>query len=187
MSVLIDQIMAANREFVRESVKQGGLDAISKYPKRNLAVLTCMDTRLLLFLEPAMGLERGEAKIIKVAGNTACEDFDSVIGSLMVAVYELHVHEIIVMGHDDCGMLHTTADSLCDKMKAQGIDQVLIDGVRPRLEAWADSICDVDSTVCQTVERLKHNPYLPKDILVHGAVIHPDTGEIRIVTKETEA
>ena len=56
MSVLIDQIMAANREFVRESVKQGGLDAISKYPKRNLAVLTCMDTRLLLFLEPAMGL-----------------------------------------------------------------------------------------------------------------------------------
>ena len=105
MSALIQQITTANEAFVKEALAQGGLDEVSKYPNRNLAVLTCMDTRLLDFLEPAMGLRRGEAKIIKVAGNTAFDDFDSVIGSLMVAVYELHVHDIVVMGHDDCGML----------------------------------------------------------------------------------
>lgn len=181
MSGLVDQIVKANKQFVEQSLRQGGLEAISKYPKRNVAVLTCMDTRLLSFLEPAMGLERGEAKIIKVAGNTACEDFDSVIGSLMVAVYELHVHEIIVMGHDDCGMLRTSADSLCVHMKEHGIADAVINGVRPKLSAWADSIDDVEQSVVDTVKHLKGNPYLPKDILIHGMVIHPDTGEIRIV------
>lgn len=117
MSELTQQILKANERFVKQSLSQGGFDEVSKYPSRNLAVLTCMDTRLLSFLEPAMGLVRGEAKLIKVAGNTAFEDFDSVIGSLMVAVYELHVHDIIVMGHDDCGMLKTTADSLCRHMQ----------------------------------------------------------------------
>ena len=101
MSELTRQILKDNERFVKQSLSQGGFDEVSKYPSRNLAVLTCMDTRLLSFLEPAMGLVRGEAKLIKVAGNTAFEDFDSVIGSLMVAVYELHVHDIIVMGHDD--------------------------------------------------------------------------------------
>ena len=96
MSELIRQILNTNENFVKQSLSQGGFDDVSKYPRRHLAVLTCMDTRLLNFLEPAMGLVRGDAKIIKVAGNTAFEDFDSVIGSLMVAVYELHVHEIIV-------------------------------------------------------------------------------------------
>lgn len=115
MSLLANQITKANHAFVEKTLMHGGLEVVSKYPNRNLAVLTCMDTRLLDFLEPAMGLRRGEAKIIKVAGNTAFEDFDSVIGSLMVAVYELHVHDIIVMGHDDCGMLKTTSDSLCQK------------------------------------------------------------------------
>ena len=87
MSELTQQILKANERFVKQSLSQGGFDEVSKYPSRNLAVLTCMDTRLLSFLEPAMGLVRGEAKLIKVAGNTAFEDFDSVIGSLMVAVY----------------------------------------------------------------------------------------------------
>ena len=132
MSELIRQILKTNENFVKQSLSQGGFDDVSKYPRRHLAVLTCMDTRLLNFLEPAMGLVRGDAKIIKVAGNTAFEDFDSVIGSLMVAVYELHVHEIIVMGHDDCGMLHTTADSLCRHMVEEGIDEKAIDAIRPK-------------------------------------------------------
>ena len=69
-SPLLQQLMDANREFV---AKHARLDAepVSKYPKRNLAVVTCMDTRLLDFLEPALGLSRGEAKLIKVAGSTA--------------------------------------------------------------------------------------------------------------------
>lgn len=181
MSELIRKITMANRAFVQQALSQGGLDEVSKYPNRNLAVLTCMDTRLLDFLEPAMGLRRGEAKIIKVAGNTAFEKFDSVIGSLMVAVYELHVHDIVVMGHDDCGMLNTTSDSLSQKMAEAGIDRAVIEAVRPKLKQWADPIGSVDESVKDTVKRLRCNPYLPKDIAVYGMVIHPHSGEIRVV------
>ena len=144
MSELTQQILKANERFVKQSLSQGGFDEVSKYPSRNLAVLTCMDTRLLSFLEPAMGLIRGEAKLIKVAGNTAFEDFDSVIGSLMVAVYELHVHDIIVMGHDDCGMLKTTADSLCRHMAEEGIDDAAIAAVRPRRAVLTHLSHDMD-------------------------------------------
>ena len=73
----------------------------------------------------------------------------------MVAVYELHVHEIIVMGHDDCGMLHTTADSLCRHMVEEGIDEKAIDAIRPKLAQWADPVTDVDTSVCDTVRRLR--------------------------------
>lgn len=181
MSELTRQILKANEHFVKQSLSQGGFDEVSKYPSRNLAVLTCMDTRLLSFLEPAMGLARGEAKLIKVAGNTAFEDFDSVIGSLMVAVYELHVHDVIVMGHDDCGMLKTTADSLCRHMAEEGIDEEAIAAVRPKLEQWADPITDISASVCDTVRRLRANPYLPSSLTIYGMVIHPHTGEIRVV------
>ena len=95
MSELIQQIEKANAAFVEEH-KAGGLTEVSKYPSRSVAILTCMDTRLLDFLEPAMGLKRGEAKIIKVAGNTAGRSFNSVVGSLMVAVYELHGQRLSV-------------------------------------------------------------------------------------------
>lgn len=181
MTTLTEQIAKANLQFVADHFSCGIPEEVSKYPKRNLAVVTCMDTRLLDFLEPAMGLARGEAKIIKVAGNTAYDDFDSVIGSLMVAVYELHVHDIIVMGHDDCGMLKTTADSLCQKMADAGVAAEHIAAVRPKLEAWADPIADVDQAVKDSVQQLRQNPYLPKDITVYGMVIHPHSGEIRIV------
>lgn len=179
-SVLLQQIMEANRQFVAQHL---ALDAppVSKYPQRNLAVVTCMDTRLLDFLEPALGLARGEAKIIKVAGSTAFSDFDSVIGSLMVAVYELHVANILVIGHDDCGMLATTAESLCAKMQERGIDPQAIAAVRPKLEAWADPIGNVFQSVRQAVKALRENPYLPQDVHIYGAVIHPHTGELVLV------
>ena len=181
MSDLIEQIKEANKEFVHSGIAAGGREEVGKYPSRNLAILTCMDTRLLDFLEPAMGIERGDAKIIKVAGNTTNESFDSVIGSLMVAVYELHVQHIIVMGHDDCGMLKTTADSLCRKMLEAGIDEKNITAIRSKLQEWADPIQNVDEAVRNTVQHLRDNPFLPDSVMIYGMVIHPGDGAIRIV------
>lgn len=181
MSTLVDQIQAANKVFVDAGIAAGGREIMSKYPSKHLAILTCMDTRLLNFLEPAMGLQRGDAIVIKVAGSTATESFDSVIGSLMVAIYELRVRDIIVVGHDDCGMLKTTADSLCQKMLAAGIDEKNITAIQPKLKAWADPIMNVDEPVRHTVRCLRNNPFLPDYVTVYGMAIHPDDGAIRVV------
>lgn len=181
MDLLTEQIMTANRAFAAQARRDGRLKDVSKYPNRHLAVVTCMDTRLLDFLEPAMGLSRGEAKIIKVAGSTVFDDFDSVIGSLMVAVYELHVRHIVVMGHDDCGMIATTSESLCRHMAEAGIDDDVIASVRPKLRRWADPIGNADDSVRDTVRRLRRSPYFPPSVAFYGMVIHPGSGEIRLV------
>ena len=89
--MIIDQLLEKNQEFLRNFK---GEDP-GKRPAKKLAIVTCMDTRLTDFLEPAMGLERGDAKIIKNAGNTITDD---ALRSLVVAVHSLGVEEIMVMG-----------------------------------------------------------------------------------------
>ena len=74
-----------------------------KRPAKKLAIVTCMDTRLTDF-EPAMGLERGDAKIIKNAGNTITDDALSHLWLRCI----LGVEEIMVIGHTDCGMANVT-------------------------------------------------------------------------------
>ncbi|MBC3537447.1 beta-class carbonic anhydrase [Megasphaera hominis] len=185
MSDLVSYIKEANHTFVTDHAASG-ITELSKYPARKLAVLACMDARLLYLLEPALGLKRGDANIIKVAGNTAGRGFDSVIGSLMVAVYELHVEDILVIGHDDCGMLHTTSASLCEKMAAAGIPAAVIEELEPRLMAWADPVCDSEESVRVAVRQLQKNPYLPDTVRFHGAVIRPDTGDVRFIVENAE-
>ena len=107
---LLEQILEENAKFTA-SLPESYLhrnDKVSKYPARKLAIYTCMDTRLVDFLEPAMGIARGEAKVIKAAGNMITGPFDEVIRSLMVAVYELGVNEIMVVGHKHAGAWYKT-------------------------------------------------------------------------------
>jgi len=67
MLTLLEDILQENAKFIQETgIDYSQLDsAASKYPRRNLAIVTCMDTRLTGFLEPALGINRGDAKIIR--------------------------------------------------------------------------------------------------------------------------
>ena len=75
----------------------------TKYPDRKIAILACMDTRMTELLPAALGLKNGDVKLIKNAGGQVMHPYGSVMFSLIVAVYELDVDTIIVIGHDDCG------------------------------------------------------------------------------------
>ena len=89
---LLDQILEENARFVAQ-LPESYLhrnEKVSKYPARQLAIYTCMDTRLVDFLEPAMGIARGEAKVIKAAGNMITGPFDEVIRSLINGLLEHH-------------------------------------------------------------------------------------------------
>ena len=88
---ILEEVLESNDHFVKHlpevycAIKQHE----AKLPNRHLAIVTCMDTRLVDFLEPALGIRRGEAKIIKNAGNTVTGPFEATIRSLMVGVFEL--------------------------------------------------------------------------------------------------
>ena len=81
----IDQIIAFNREYVASKGYEAHLT--DKYPDKKLAVLSCMDTRLSVLLQEALGLKNGDAKVIKNAGAVIPSPWDSAMRSLIVAVY----------------------------------------------------------------------------------------------------
>lgn len=182
---LLEQILQENARFTAELPESyiHRNDKVSKYPARQLAIYTCMDTRLVDFLEPAMGIARGEAKVIKAAGNMITGPFDEVIRSLMVAVYELGVNEIMVVGHKDCGMQHFTSASLKERMLARGVKPEAIAAVEGEFSKWVDAFHHPRENVEKTVAEIKSNPLLPKDIIVHGLLFCPDSSRLEVIVR----
>ena len=100
-----------------------------KYPDKKLAVLSCMDTRLTELLPAALGLKNGDAKIIKNAGGLVISAFDSAMRSLIVAIYELGVEEIMVVAHSHCGACHMSFDHFRHEMTARGVTDETLDTI----------------------------------------------------------
>lgn len=181
---ILEQILQANRSFIK-NLPEESLHVCpqcnSKFPNRHLAIFTCMDTRLVEFLEPAMGIGRGEAKIIKNAGNSVTGPFEATIRSLIVSIFELGVNEVIVIGHYDCGIANTSSQALIDKMLARGISPEAIKMVEQELENWLDKFHHPVDNVEQVVAKIRTNPLIPVDVPIHGLIFDPNTGEIEIV------
>ncbi|MBR1993129.1 MAG: hypothetical protein IJ988_02290 [Firmicutes bacterium] len=93
---MINDIIKYNRVFVS---KQGYKDYVtSKYPDKKIAVISCMDTRLTELLPAALGAKNGDIKIIKNAGGVISNPFGSVVRSILIAIFELGVDTILVIG-----------------------------------------------------------------------------------------
>ena len=177
---ILDDLLKANEAFcenppvdyTQEDVKS------SKLPQKQLAIITCMDTRLVNFLEPALGIARGEAKVIKTAGNGVTGVFDGTIRSLLVCIYELGIKEIIVIGHHECGMAKTTSEGLTKAMLSRGVAPEAIHMISKELKEWADEFQHPEQNVEDTVDQILMNPLIPKDVPVHGLMFHPRSGKV---------
>ena len=82
---MIDEILRFNKRFVIEKGYEQYIT--SKYPDKKIAIVTCMDTRLVELLPAALGIRNGDVKIIKNAGATITHPFDSTVRSLLIAIY----------------------------------------------------------------------------------------------------
>jgi len=98
----LKEIMEYNQEFVEKGIYE--LFATTKYPDKKIIVLSCMDTRLTQLLPEALNLQNGDAKFVSNAGAILSHPFGSIMRSIIVAIYELDVEEIFVIGHHGCGM-----------------------------------------------------------------------------------
>ncbi|MDA8229482.1 MAG: carbonic anhydrase [Desulfitobacterium hafniense] len=181
MTRLLEDIMLANHRFVE--AKQWQLfPPATATPLRKVALFTCMDSRLTEFIVPALGLQRGDAKIIKNAGNTFLNNLnDSVILSLAVAIYKLGVEEILVIGHYDCGVAETRTDELLSKMQERGIPEEVRNSIEPELDTWLSGVSCTRDNVKNVCQKIRTSPILPKDVPIHGLLIHPLTGMLQVV------
>lgn len=176
---MVEELLAYNKEFVRE--KKYEQYRAGKYPNKKIAILTCMDTRLVELLPAALGLKNGDVKMIKNAGGVVTNPFGSVIRSLLIAIVELGVTEIMVIGHTDCGVQHIDSEMMIEHMKKRGISQESIDLVKYcgiDFEKWLAGFDTLESSVKDTVDTIRNHPLMPKDVHIGGYIIQTDTGEV---------
>ena len=182
---MIDQIVEYNKTFVDQKGYEKFIT--DKYPHKKLAVLSCMDTRLTELLPAALGLKNGDAKIVKNAGGLVISAFDSAMRSIIVAIYELGVEEIMVVAHSNCGACHMNYSHFHEEMVTRGITEETLDTIRRcgiDLNAWLEGFKDTTSSVLNTVTTIKTHPLVPKDIVVRGFIIDSETGELKEVLEK---
>ena len=163
---MIEDILEYNKRFVENKGYEKYIT--NKYPDKKIAILSCMDTRLTELLPAA-------------AGGIISHPFGSVIRSLMVAIYELGVEEVMVIAHSDCGACHMSSAQMIEHMKARGIKQETIDMIRfcgVDFESWLYGFEDTEKSVKGTVEAIINHPLIPNDINVSGFIIDSVTGEL---------
>ena len=182
MSLLKD-ILAHNAEFVRRKEYEPFLT--DRFPDKKLVVLTCMDTRLIELLPHAMNLRNGDAKVIKNAGAIVSHPFGSVMRSILVAVYELRVAEVAVVGHYGCGMTGLSCDRILEKAISRGVPPQtlqILQNAGLDLPNWLKGFNSPEDGVRQSVETIRKHPLLPKDVPVHGLMISPETGKLDLLS-----
>lgn len=176
----IDQVLAFNRGFVAAKGYEAHLT--DKFPDKKLAVLSCMDTRLSVLLQEALGLRNGDAKIIKNAGAVIPSPWDSAMRSLIVAVYELGVEEIMVVAHTTCGACHMHFSHFREEMLRRGIPEAELERKDVDLDAWLEGFHDTEASVRRTVAAIREHPLIPSDVTVRGFIIDSASGELAEVS-----
>lgn len=160
---IIDELLSNNLRFA-DALVEKHLDV---RPRGKLAIVTCMDSRLDVF--GALGLEAGEAHILRNAGGVITDD---VIRSLAISQRLLGTEAVMLIHHTDCGMEKITDDGFRNQLQEAT-------GVAPAFAI--ESFVDVDTDVRQSVLRVRRSEFLPHRNEVRGFVYDVDAHRLREV------
>jgi carbonic anhydrase len=160
---IIDELLANNVAFAA-ALPARRLDV---RPSRQLAIVTCMDSRLDAFA--VLGLRDGEAHILRNAGGVITDD---VIRSLAVSQRRLGTKVVMLIHHSDCGMQALTDDGFRAELQQAT-------GVAPAFAI--ESFADVDADVRQSILRVRRSPFLLHTDAVRGFVYDVETHLLREV------
>lgn len=188
-SKVLGEVLDANRRYAASFGDKGKL---AMPPRRQFAILTCMDARL----DPAKfaGLEEGDAHVIRNAGGRASDD---AIRSLVISYKLLGTREWFVVHHTNCGM-ETFTDEVMRRLLASSLNTSTLDQ-----KGWSDSgtgggsregeyigwltIHDLADSVVDDVERIRRHPLVPASIPIYGFVYDTGSGRLEEVKEAMEA
>jgi carbonic anhydrase len=143
-------------------------------PARKVAIVTCMDARI--HPETALGLEIGDAHMIRNAGGRVSDD---ALRSLVISSRLLGTNEFAVIHHTDCGMLTFTNDDLRSKLKDEtGADASHIDFL---------PFPDLEQSVRDDVAAILSSPFIDDSVRVSGHIYDVHTGAITQVVAPTSS
>jgi carbonic anhydrase len=155
-----DELIQANESYASGFTKGD----LPMPPAKKAIVVACMDARLL----PSrfLGLEEGDAHVIRNAGGRA----QDALRSIVISQRLLGTNEVLVIHHTDCGMLTFKNEDLYSKVKEDlGADASDIDFL---------PFSDLEQSVRDDVEFLKDSPLVPDDVSVRGFVYDVKSGKV---------
>src|SRR5579864_9150156 len=157
---VVDEFLKANDAYAANFIKGD----LALPPARHVAVVVCMDARI----DPAraLGLEEGDAHVIRNAGGRAAD----ALRSLIISEQLLGTTHIVVIHHTDCGMLTFSNQDLHTKLQQE-------------LHANADNIdflpfSNLEQSVRDDVTFLRNSPFIPQSIDISGFVYDVNTGKL---------
>ena len=160
----IDELLKNNEAFGL-SFDKGGLPLP---PAKKVAIVACMDARLNPY--PILGLEIGDAHVIRNAGGVITDDE---IRSLAISQHLLGTEEIMLIHHTDCGMLTFNDEEFMQRLE----------GETGQCPDWdARSFPDLEEDVRDSIRRIRESPFIPRTDEVRGFVYEVETGKLREVT-----
>ena len=158
-----DELIEHNARYV-EQFADGDL---SLRPKRHLAIVACMDSRMDIF--QMLGLDHGDAHIVRNAGGVVTDD---VIRSLVLSQRLLGTREIILVHHTNCGLEKIDEHRFKAELEAEV-------GIKPwwALEGFGDPFTDTR----QSINRLRHSPFITYKDHIRGFVYDVHDGRLHEV------
>jgi carbonic anhydrase len=164
---MFDDVLAANRHYA-SGFHDSGMAGVAA---RGLAVLTCIDSRI----DPLslLGLEAGDAKIIRNAGARVTDD---ALRSLVLAVNLLGVNRVCVVQHTSCAMAGKTDGEVQERIgELRGVDA----------SGWEFLTMDDQlETLAADIAVIEACPLLPDHLVVGGFIFDVHTGELRPVPRD---
>jgi len=162
--------MTAIDELLKRNYELGNVvpgDRSSPKPSLQVAILTCMDSRIRVF--EIFGLKQGEAHVLRNAGGVVTDDM---IRSLALSQRKLGTREVLLVHHTNCGLEMVTEDDFKDELETDT-------GLRP---TWAvEAFKVVEQSVRGSMARLRRSPFIPHTDKIRGFVYDVHTGELREV------
>jgi carbonic anhydrase len=166
---IIDETITANKRYA-ENFQLGNLPMP---PARKLAVVACMDARLMP--DQILGFKTGDAHVIRNAGGIVTDD---VIRSLIISHHLLGTEEFIIINHTDCGMLTFKDEQLRSRLQEET-------GLAAPEPDHFHAFTDLEANVREQVQRVRSHPWIPDNIPVRGFIYDVKTGRLNEVPATT--
>lgn len=154
-------VVAANELYAERFM----LEPLPARAAKGLGVLTCIDSRI----DPlaVLGLQRGDAKILRNAGARVTED---VLRTLVLATYLLGVERVMVVPHTQCRMAGCSEGD---------VHSAISEADGPDTRSISFLTADDQIAALQTdVQRVRSWPYLI-NVTVGGFLFDLDTGRLQ--------
>ena len=162
-----DEVLKANETYAQKF----NLGDLSLPPARKLAVVACMDARLIV--SQILGLKAGDAHIIRNAGGIVSQD---ALRSLVISHHLLGTQEFVIINHTDCGMLTFKDEELRAKLQKQTGTAV----VSPHA---FHAFTNLEENVRQQIQKVRSHPWIPKSVSVRGFVYDVKTGRLKEIAE----